>query len=146
MPGPSINLATSPDLLHWKPSDTAFIRPRKGSGFGNRIGGGTPPVLTEKGWLMLYHGVEDKGKVGIYRTYWAMLDKSEPWKIIRHEDSTPLLEAMDSLTTNMKDKIYLEDVVFTTGIIDFNDHFIVASGELDLACRLSLVPRRIFGL
>jgi beta-1,2-mannobiose phosphorylase / 1,2-beta-oligomannan phosphorylase len=146
LPGPSISLATSPDLLYWKPFDQAFIRARKGSGFGNRIGGGTPPVLTEKGWLMLYHGVEDKGHVGIYRTYWAMLDKSEPWKIIRHEDSTPLLEAMDNLTANMKDKIYLEDVVFTTGILDFNDHFIVASGELDLACRLSLVPKKIFGL
>jgi beta-1,2-mannobiose phosphorylase / 1,2-beta-oligomannan phosphorylase len=146
IPGPSINLATSPDLMYWKPFDEAFIRPRKGSGFGNRIGGGTPPVLTEKGWLILYHGVENKGKVGIYRTYWAMLDKSEPWKLIQHDDSRPVLEAMDSLTEIMKDKIYLDNVVFTTGMVDFEDHFIIASGELDLACRISLVSKKIFGL
>jgi predicted GH43/DUF377 family glycosyl hydrolase len=95
---------------------------------------------------MLYHGVEDKGKVGIYRTYWAMLDKSEPWRVIQNNDSTPLLEAMDSLTKRMKDKIYLKDVVFTTGIAAHNDHFIVASGELDLACRISLIPKKIFGI
>lgn len=146
IPGPSINLATSPDLTHWKPFDETFIRPRTGSGFGNRIGGGTPPILTDKGWLMLYHGVENKGNVGIYRTYWAMLDKSEPWRIIQNEDSRPVLEAMNSLTEKMKDKIYLKEVVFTTGIIDFKDHFIVASGELDLACRISLIPKKMFGL
>jgi predicted GH43/DUF377 family glycosyl hydrolase len=146
IPGPSINLAVSPDLMHWKPFDEAFIRPRRGSGFGNRIGGGTPPVLTEKGWLMLYHGVEDKGKVGIYRTYWAMLDKSEPWRILQHDDTHPVLEAMASLTENMKDRIYLKDVVFTTGIAEYHDHFILASGELDLACRISLIPKMTFGL
>jgi beta-1,2-mannobiose phosphorylase / 1,2-beta-oligomannan phosphorylase len=146
IPGPSINLATSPDLMHWKPFDHAFIRPGKGSGFGNRIGGGTPPVLTEKGWLMLYHGVQDKGKVGIYRTYWAMLHKSEPWRLVLHNDTMALLEAMDKLTENMKEKIYVKDVVFTTGIADHNDHFIVASGELDLACRISSIPKKIFGL
>jgi beta-1,2-mannobiose phosphorylase / 1,2-beta-oligomannan phosphorylase len=146
MPGPSINLSVSPDLMHWKPFDEPFIRPRAGSRFSNRIGGGTPPILTEKGWLMLYHGVEDKGKVGIYRTYWAMLDKSEPWRIIGNNDNSPLLESMESLTENMKDSIYLKDVVFTTGIVEHEDHYIVASGELDLACRISTVPKKIFSL
>lgn len=146
MPGPSINLATSPDLMYWKPLDKPFLRPRSGSGFGNRIGGGTPPVLTDKGWLMLYHGVENKEEVGIYRTYWAMLDKSEPWKILRNEDTRPLLEAMDSLTEKMNDRIYLKNVVFTAGLANFEDHYIIASGELDLACRLSVVPKKTFGL
>jgi predicted GH43/DUF377 family glycosyl hydrolase len=146
IPGPSINLAVSPDLMHWKPFDEAFIRPRTGSCFGNRIGGGTPPILTDKGWLMLYHGVEDKGEVGIYRTYWALLDKAEPWRILEHDDTNPLLEAMSSLTEYIKDKIYLQDVVFTTGIAEENDHFIVVSGELDLACRMSRIPKKVFGL
>jgi beta-1,2-mannobiose phosphorylase / 1,2-beta-oligomannan phosphorylase len=146
MPGPSINLAVSPDLMHWKPFDEAFVRPRVGSGFTKRIGGGTPPVLTEKGWLMLYHGVEDKGKVGVYRTYWAMLDKNEPWRILQNSDTRPVLEAMDSLTWKIKDSIYLKDVVFTTGIAEHDDQFIIASGELDLACRISSISKKTFGL
>jgi predicted GH43/DUF377 family glycosyl hydrolase len=143
-PGPTINLATSPDLLHWKPTDEAFIRPEKGNLKINRIGGGTPPVLTGKGWLMLYHAVEAKGKVGIYRTYWALMDKKNPQNILKIEDKEPLLESKPELTEDIKDQIYLNDVVFTTGIVDAGDHFIVASGELDLACRITFIPKKTF--
>ena len=75
-----------------------------------------------------------------------MLDKNEPWRILQNHDSSPLLEAMVSLTEKMKERIYLENVVFTTGIAEHDDHFIVASGELDLACRISLIPKKTFGL
>jgi hypothetical protein len=74
------------------------------------------------------------------------LDKAQPWRILKHDDTNPLLEAMNSLTENIKDKIYLEDVVFTTGIVEDNEHYIVASGELDLACRMSRIPKKVFGL
>lgn len=144
--GPSINLASSPDLYHWKPTDFPFIRSKRGSGFTNRIGGGTPPILTSKGWLALFHGVETKGKVGIYRTYWALLDKEDPHNILKIEDKEPLLESRPELTEEIKDQIYLNDVVFTTGIVDAGDHYIVASGELDLACRITHIPKSFFGL
>ena len=42
--------------------------------------------------------------------------------------------------------MYLRDVVFTTGIVDAGDHFIVASGEVDLACRITHIPNTPFGL
>lgn len=143
LPGPTINLASSPDLLHWKPADEPLIRPKKGNLNINRIGGGTPPILTDKGWLMLYHAVEASGKVGIYRTYWALLDKNDPSKIIHIEEENPLLEANPSLTENLIESIYLKDVVFTTGIVDAGDYYIVASGELDLACRITHFPKRV---
>lgn len=144
LPGPTINLAASPDLLHWKPTDEPLIRPRKGKMNINRIGGGTPPILTDKGWLMLYHAVEATGKVGVYRTYWAMLKKDDPSKVIWNEEESPLLEAKPALTNSIKDSIYLNDVVFTTGIVDAGGHFIVASGELDLACRITHIPKEKF--
>ena len=40
--------------------------------------------------------------------------------------------------------MYLDNVVFTTGIADAGDHFIVASGEADLACRITHVPKEAF--
>jgi beta-1,2-mannobiose phosphorylase / 1,2-beta-oligomannan phosphorylase len=144
LPGPTINLASSPDLLHWKPTNEPLIRPLKGNLNINRIGGGTPPVLTGEGWLMLYHAVEAKGKIGIYRTYWALLDSANPAKIIHIEEKKPLLEANPSLTRELKNSIYLHDVVFTTGIADGGDHYIIASGELDLACRITHVPKDFF--
>ncbi|RYG83549.1 MAG: glycosidase, partial [Alphaproteobacteria bacterium] len=45
--GPSINHATSPDALHWKPHIQPAIRPHAGTAATARIGGGTPPLLTE---------------------------------------------------------------------------------------------------
>src|SRR3546814_1116225 len=45
--GPSINLATSPDALHWKSCDRPFLRPRAATLATARMGGGTPPRSEE---------------------------------------------------------------------------------------------------
>ncbi|MBA3649040.1 MAG: glycosidase [Chitinophagales bacterium] len=140
----SVQMSSSRDLLHWKPSDTAFLRARRSSLSNMKIGGGTPPLLTPYGWLMLYHGVEKKGEVGIYRTFWALLDKDDPLKITRLEDKVPLLEANPLLTDGISHQKYLEDVVFTTGIVEHGDDFIIASGELDLACRITRISKKYF--
>ncbi|WP_234734242.1 glycoside hydrolase family 130 protein [Tellurirhabdus bombi] len=142
--GPSINLAESPDGLHWKPVDEPCIRPRKGSTSTMRIGGSAQPILTPQGWLVLYHGVEVSGKVGIYRTFWAVLDAEDPTKILHLDDENPVLEANPDWTESLKMQMYLSDVVFTTGILDAGDQYIVSSGELDLACRITHIPKNYF--
>jgi beta-1,2-mannobiose phosphorylase / 1,2-beta-oligomannan phosphorylase len=143
-PGAAIHLASSPDLLHWKPWDKPFLRARKSSLSNVKIGGGAPPVLTTGGWLILYHGVENKSNVGVYRTFWALVDKDDPTKILHLSDDSPLLEAKPALTKDLKEQIYLNDVVFTTGIVSHDENFILASGELDLACRISIIPQKYF--
>ena len=141
--GPSINLARSPDALHWKPHDRPGIRPHANTVATARIGGGTPPILTDEGWLTLWHGVEPKQIVGIYRTYWSILDRDDPTKVLR-TDHAPLLEPSPELTAPIAHQMYLHDVVFTTGIVDAGDHYIVASGEADLACRITHIPKSVF--
>jgi predicted GH43/DUF377 family glycosyl hydrolase len=141
--GPSINLATSPDALHWKPHCQPGIRPHSATMATARIGGGAPPILTDKGWLTLWHGVEPKEIVGIYRTYWSLLDSKEPACVLRSEHAA-LLEPSPVLTRPIEHQMYLRDVVFTTGIAEHQDVYVVASGEADLACRITHVPRRTF--
>lgn len=138
--GPSINLATSPDGLHWKPHDRPGIRPHADTDATARIGGGAPPLLTPDGWLTLWHGVSPNDGVGAYRTYWSMLDRDDPATVVR-TGALPLLEAAPALTTGLAHQMYLHDIVFTTGIVDGGDHYIVASGEADLACRITHVPK-----
>ena len=145
-PGASIQMASSPDLLHWKPCDEAFLRARVFTSSNARIGGGTPPILTPQGWLMLYHGVENSGEVGIYRTYWALLDKNDPLNILHLSDETPLLEANAGLIAGILHLVYLSDVVFTTGIAEHGDDFIIASGESDLACRITRIAKTYFSI
>jgi predicted GH43/DUF377 family glycosyl hydrolase len=143
--GPTINLAQSPDALHWKPVDHAFLRPRKGATLSMKLGGGSQPILTAKGWLMIYHGVETRAKVGVYRSFWALLDKDEPWRVLRLEDAVPLIEANPTLTAPIAHQLYLPtEVVFTTGLADAGDHYIIASGEADLACRITHIPKSRF--
>jgi len=141
--GPSINLATSPDALHWKPYDRPGIRPHAATMATARMGGGTPPILTDRGWLSLWHGVEPMGMVGIYRTYWSILDRDDPSRVVATSD-TALLEPAPTLTEPLKDLMYLDNVVFSTGIAEAGDHYIVASGEADLACRITHVEKDVF--
>ncbi|WP_448662364.1 glycosidase [Sphingomonas sp. CJ20] len=143
--GPAINMAQSPDGLHWKPLDTPGIRARKGTSSTQRIGGGSQPILTPQGWMLIYHGVEKRESVGIYRSFWALLDRDDPSRILRQEDGAPLLEANPALTADIAHQMYLPTpVVFTTGIADAGDHYIVAGGEADLACRITLLPKARF--
>jgi len=142
--GPSINLATSPDARHWKPHRDPGIRPHASTLATARMGGGTPPILTDAGWLSLWHGVEPKEIVGIYRTYWTLLDRGDPARTIRTSDA-PLLEANPALTQPLEHQMYVRDVVFTTGIAVHGDVYVVVSGESDLACRITHIPRTTFG-
>jgi predicted GH43/DUF377 family glycosyl hydrolase len=142
--GPSINLATSPDALHWKPHRQPGLRPHASTVATARMGGGAPPVLTDKGWLSLWHGVEPKEIVGVYRTYWSLLDRDNPSQTLNTAHA-PLLEANPNLTRPIAHQMYLRDVVFTTGIAKHGDVYVIASGEADLACRITHVPTRIFG-
>ena len=146
-PGPSINLATSPDARHWRPYLKPGIRPHARTVSTARIGGGAPPILTEidgmKGWLTLWHGVEPKEIVGIYSTYWSLLDHDDPSISIATQHK-PLLEPAPELTRPLEDLLYVRGVVFTTGIADHGDHYIIASGEADLACRITHIAKSAF--
>ncbi|WP_068073684.1 glycosidase [Novosphingobium lentum] len=145
--GPSINLATSPDALHWRPHIRPGLRPHADTVATARMGGGAPPILTEiagqRGWLSLWHGVEPNAGVGTYRTYWTLLDPTDPSRVIATSHQ-PLIEPDAGLTARLAHQLYLDSVVFTTGIVDAGDHFIVASGEADLACRITHVPKGSF--
>jgi predicted GH43/DUF377 family glycosyl hydrolase len=104
------------------------------------MGGGTPPILTDDGWLTLWHGVEPKEVVGIYRTYWSLLDRTDPSQVAA-SDHEPLLEANPELTASLESQMYVRDVVFTTGIAEHGNVYVVASGEADLACRITHIPK-----
>jgi len=66
--------------------------------------------------------------------------------ILKSDVQNPVLTSLPKLTENLKDQIYLENVVFTTGIIDNDKNYIVASGENDLCCRITHIPKSYFNL
>jgi len=48
-----------------------------------RIGLGPPPLRTEHGWLLVYHGVKETVGGDIYRVGLALLDLNEPTRVLR---------------------------------------------------------------
>jgi predicted GH43/DUF377 family glycosyl hydrolase len=76
--GAHIWLSWSPDLKHWG-DHLVLIHARQGGWWdANRVGLGPPPLLTDYGWLLLYHGVRVTASGSIYRLGLALLDRDNP--------------------------------------------------------------------
>lgn len=48
-----------------------------------KIGAGPVPIETDEGWLLFYHGVLNTCNGMVYRMGVALLDKDEPWKVLK---------------------------------------------------------------
>lgn len=73
--------AESNDLIHWQAENKPFLKPRAGKYFDNLyVETGPPPIKTEQGWLVLYHGIDKKF---YYRLGYLLLDLKNPTKIIK---------------------------------------------------------------
>jgi predicted GH43/DUF377 family glycosyl hydrolase len=84
--GAHIWLSFSPDLLHW--GDHQIVLPCRRGGWwdANKIGLSPPPLLTDEGWLVLYHGVRYTIAGGIYRLGLALLDVKDPRRVLLRAD------------------------------------------------------------
>lgn len=78
-----ILLSRSDDLVSWSTPEQV-LQPRAGAWWDSlRIGIGPPPLRTEHGWLLLYHGVKETVAGEIYRVGLALLDLNEPARVLR---------------------------------------------------------------
>lgn len=80
-------LSFSPDLKHWG-DHRILMTARDGAWWdANKIGLGPPPLETEEGWLVLYHGVKQTAAGSNYRLGLALLDLEDPACLISRSDS-----------------------------------------------------------
>ncbi|MFO7573220.1 MAG: hypothetical protein R6W48_11575 [Gaiellaceae bacterium] len=78
-----ILLSRSLDLVSWSAPEQV-LQPRAGAWWDSlRIGLGPPPLRTEHGWLLIYHGVKDTVSGELYRVGLALLDLEEPTRVLR---------------------------------------------------------------
>ena len=84
--GAHIWISFSPDLKHW--GDHQILIPARIGGWwdANKIGLSPPPLKTDEGWLILYHGVRTTASGAIYRLGLALLDLENPSKLIVRSD------------------------------------------------------------
>jgi predicted GH43/DUF377 family glycosyl hydrolase len=78
-----IVLSRSTDLISWSTPEPV-LKPRVGAWWDSlRIGLGPPPLRTDHGWLLIYHGVKETVSGEIYRAGLALLDLTEPTRVLR---------------------------------------------------------------
>jgi predicted GH43/DUF377 family glycosyl hydrolase len=81
-PGAHIWVSFSPDLCHWGGSRVLVPARRGGWWDANKVGLGPPPLLTDDGWLVCYHGVRTTASGSIYRLGLALVDRDDPTKLV----------------------------------------------------------------
>ena len=79
--GGEIVLSRSADLVSWSTPEPV-LAPRAGAWWDSRrIGIGPPPLRTDHGWLIVYHGVKDTVSGALYRVGLALADLDEPTRV-----------------------------------------------------------------
>jgi predicted GH43/DUF377 family glycosyl hydrolase len=77
----------STDLISWSGREQV-MSPREGAWWdAKRIGIGPPPIKTEHGWLLVYHGVKETVAGAIYRIGLALLDLENPAHVLKRKDN-----------------------------------------------------------
>ncbi len=90
------------------------------------IGNGCPPIETERGWLVIYHGVHDAISGYCYTACAALLDLKDPSKEIAR-----LPYALFEPEEEWELKGYINNVCFPTGTVIIDDTLYIYYGAAD---------------
>ncbi len=140
-------LASSEDLIHWKAEETpdgklkTVLQPRKGYFDSRLVESGPYALLTEKGILLLYNGMnlEEGGDTtlgkGAYCSGQVLFDVSDPTKIINRLEKNFL----------MPDKPYeisgqVNQVCFIEGMVPFKGNWFLYYGTADSKIAVATSP------
>ena len=95
------------------------------------IGSGCPPIETEHGWLLIYHGVEETQKGLVYSACAALLDLNDPSKELAR---LPFALFAPEYEWELHGDV--DNVVFPTGTALFGDTLFIYYGAADtsIAC------------
>ncbi len=90
------------------------------------IGGGCPPIETEHGWLLIYHGVHDTVAGYVYSACAALLDLNDPTKELAR---LPYALFQPEYKWELKGEV--NNVVFPTGTALFGETLYIYYGAAD---------------
>ena len=101
-----------------------------------KVGVGPPPIKTERGWLVIYHGVNVKR---IYRVGAVLLDLDHPAKILART-SIPILEPK----MEFEKRGMVPNVVFPEGAVIRDGNLLIYYGGADRVCCIASAPAKEF--
>jgi predicted GH43/DUF377 family glycosyl hydrolase len=113
-----------------------LMRPRDTAWDSRRIGGTSPPIETEYGWLLFYHGISRR--TGHYNVRAALLDLKDP-TIILYRTHDPLLEPEMPYEKNG----VVANVVFPCGAVMIRNQLYVYYGGADKYVGVATIDMKI---
>lgn len=126
--------ADSPRIDYWPETYPLFTK-REGFWDCARIGIGAPPIETEKGWLLFYHGVD---KSNIYRLGIMFLDLEDPRKIL-YRSPEPVFEPKEDY-----EKFgFMPNVVFTCGVVEKDNQYFIYYGAADEVIGVATIEKSL---
>jgi len=135
--GEHIWYVCSPDLEHQ--ARPGLVMPTEGGPWwdGRKIGVGAPPIDTDSGWLMIYHGVKEAGARLIYRLGIALLDRDNPRLLIARAARWAFAPEADYEQSGL-----LPGVVYTCGALDLDGEIWMYYGAADTVIGLATAKRQ----
>lgn len=129
---PSIWIAFSDDLKSWE-GHRIIMKPTSNWWENIKIGAGAPPIKTEEGWLLIYHGVGAPFGFRVYSLGVALLDLKDPTKVLAR---CPLPVLVPELIWETKGDVPF--VVFTDGAVVRGDRIYLYYGAADRVIGLAV--------
>jgi predicted GH43/DUF377 family glycosyl hydrolase len=125
-------ISFSPDLTHW--GDHGILLEAREGGWwdAEKIGLSPPPLQTDHGWLILYHGVRTTASGRIYRLGLALLDLENPRRVLKR--SSEWLFSPSEPYERFGD---VADVVFPCGWTRVDDEIRLYYGAADTSIGLA---------
>ncbi len=117
------------DNLHFWHEATLIQQPEEPWEFV-QIGNCGSPIETDKGWIVMTHGV---GNMRQYSIGVILLDLDDPTKVIAHLED-PLLTANEEEREG-----YVPNVIYSCGSMLLNDKLIIPYAMSDVATRIAIV-------
>jgi predicted GH43/DUF377 family glycosyl hydrolase/lysophospholipase L1-like esterase len=143
----AIHLATSTDLIHWEPMEQAgapieLLRPRAGHFDSTFPETGPPPVLTDKGIVVLYNGknAESGGDPAMgpnaYAAGEALFDGKDPKHLLEQTDAPVLKPELPYEKTGQ----YAAGTTFAEGLVYFHERWSLYYGCADSLVAVATAP------
>lgn len=132
-PNPAMWISFSDDLMEWPREEELFYMGQE-DWEDAKVGASCPPIKTEKGWLLIYHGVSSKDKA--YRVGAMMLDLDDPRKILAKTKQF-IMEPEFAFETGG----FYNGCVFPTGIVEKDGKFFIYYGAGDQCICVATIDR-----
>lgn len=144
----AIHLATSKDLIHWAPVESAdgkpieVLKPRPRHFDSSFPETGPPPVLTRRGIVVIYNGRnaasggDPRLAANTYAAGEALFDARNPAKLLARTENPVLQPTLPHERTGQ----YTAGTTFAEGLVYFHDQWFLYYGCADSLVAVAMAP------